>query len=119
METQGQALKRKYDALQRENDVYTELFELIRKSSDEESLEIVRRIKIGTDVVDVLNRIKEADLLMRLTVREEAGPEPSNATIPERIEFSDNLYYGPSSSGPSLDEASYPTLDTPAGKPFP
>jgi hypothetical protein len=71
-ETQGQALKRKYDALQREHDVYTELFELIRKSSDEDSLEILRRIRIGTEVEDVLNHIKEADLLMRLTVRNKA-----------------------------------------------
>ncbi|USP80776.1 hypothetical protein yc1106_08050 [Curvularia clavata] len=65
-ETQGQALKRKYDALQAENEAYAELFNLIKTRPDDESHEILRRIKMGSDVMDVLRRIKEADLLMQL-----------------------------------------------------
>jgi hypothetical protein len=65
-ETQGQALKRKYDELHAENEAYAELFNLIKTRPDDESHEILRRIKMGTDVKDVLRRIKEADLLMQL-----------------------------------------------------
>ncbi|EUC36282.1 hypothetical protein COCVIDRAFT_111061 [Bipolaris victoriae FI3] len=72
-ETQGQALKRKYDALHAENEAYSELFNLIKTRPDDESLEILRRIKTGTDVKDVLRRIKEADLLMQLNP---SNPEP-------------------------------------------
>lgn len=65
-ETQGQALKRKYDALHAENEAYAELFDLIKTRPDDESQEILRCIKMGSDVMDVLRRIKEADLLMQL-----------------------------------------------------
>ena len=70
--TQGQALKRKYDALQRENEQYVELPALIRARPEGESLEILRRIKAATDVGDVLRRIKEADLLIQLHVKPES-----------------------------------------------
>jgi hypothetical protein len=65
-ETQGQALKRKYDKMQRENETYAELFDLIRTRPDNESHEILRRIKMGNDARDVLRRVKEADLLIQL-----------------------------------------------------
>ena len=67
-ETQGQALKRKYDEMQRENEAYAELFDLIRTRPDTESHEILRRIKMGNDVRSVLKRIKEADLLIQLKI---------------------------------------------------
>jgi hypothetical protein len=113
-ETQGQALKRKYDVLRRENDVFAELFEFIRKSTDEESLELLRRIRTGADVEEVLRQIKEADLLIQLT---EIRQPPINTAVPERIDLPDSLYSDPSSSGPLPDQTSYPTPDTPVDQP--
>jgi hypothetical protein len=71
-ETQGQALKRKFDALQAENEAYAELFNLIRSSPDSESHNLVRRVKMGSGVEDVLKRIKEAELLVQLDHKPEA-----------------------------------------------
>ncbi|KAL6172325.1 hypothetical protein ACJQWK_01492 [Exserohilum turcicum] len=77
-ETQGQALKRKHDALQAENEAYAELFQLIKTRPDYESHEILRRIRTGSTVKDVLRRIKEADLLMQLNPN---TPTPTPTTI--------------------------------------
>ncbi|CAE7194778.1 Zn [Pyrenophora teres f. teres] len=100
-ETQGQALKRKYDALQSENEAYAELFNLIRTRPDDEAFEIIRRIKMGADARDILKHIKEADLLIQLNLRPQNRFRytlPFKSTIPAHYSHSENLYYAPPSS---------------------
>jgi len=114
-ETQGQALKRKYDALQSENEAYAELFNLIRTRPDDESFEILRRIKMGTDVRDVLKHIKEADLLIQLNLRPQNKFRytlPFISTMPTRIPHPENLYYAPSLVGPAHEQINIPSIDT-------
>jgi hypothetical protein len=123
-ETQGQALKRKYDALQAENKAYVELFKFIKTSSDSESHELLRRIRRGHDVEDVLKNIKEADLLIQLNPHPEPRSQitlPSLASIlPKRMSMSDNAYFaspppsqassnGASGSSPGNPAAQYPS----------
>ena len=123
-ETQGQALKRKYDALEAENEAYVELFKLIRTSSDSESYELLRRVRKGRDVEDVLREIKEADLLIQLNPKPETRVQitlPSLASImPKRMSMPDNPYFAlaatsqaPSSTGhrssPDNPAAQYPS----------
>jgi len=114
-ETQGQALKRKYDALQSENEAYAELFNLIRTRPDNESYEILRRIKMGTDVRDVLKHIKEADLLIQLNLRPQNRFRytlPFMSTMPARISHPENLYYAPSTSEPPREPINIPSIDS-------
>ena len=96
-ETQGQALKRKYDALEAENEAYVELFKLIRTSSDSESYELLRRVRKGHDVEDVLREIKEADLLIQLNPKPATRVQitlPSLASIiPKRMSMPDHPYF--------------------------
>ncbi|KAF1938467.1 hypothetical protein EJ02DRAFT_410392 [Clathrospora elynae] len=116
METQGQALKRKHDALQAQNDAYAELFHLIRTRSDHESHEILRRIKMGTDVDVVVRHIKEADLLIQLTLRPETKlcySLPNSNTITASVEVSSNAYL----ASPSHDEAIAQPVTSPFNKP--
>ncbi|KAL7777035.1 hypothetical protein CFE70_007456 [Pyrenophora teres f. teres 0-1] len=97
----GQALKRKYDALQSENEAYAELFNLIRTRPDDEAFEIIRRIKMGADARDILKHIKEADLLIQLNLRPQNRFRytlPFKSTIPAHYSHSENLYYAPPSS---------------------
>lgn len=70
-ETQGQAIKRKHEVLQRQNEAYAELFSLIQTRPDNESLEIMRRIKMGADVESVLRHVRDGDLLVQLRVEPE------------------------------------------------
>lgn len=112
-ETQGQALKRKYDALQSENEAYAELFNLIRSRPDNEAQEILRRIKMGTDVEDVLRRIKEADLLMHLNLKPENKHRhtlPFMSGIPAHLLNPDPTYFAPSLSSGS-DHTNSPTTE--------
>ncbi|RMZ67229.1 hypothetical protein GMOD_00001121 [Pyrenophora seminiperda CCB06] len=114
-ETQGQALKRKYDALQSENEAYTELFNLIRTGSENESHEIVRRIKMGTDVREVLKHIKEADLLIQLNLRPQNKFRytlPFMSTMPARVSHPDDVYYASSSSEPAREHINIPSINS-------
>ncbi|KAH7394487.1 hypothetical protein BKA66DRAFT_509750 [Pyrenochaeta sp. MPI-SDFR-AT-0127] len=67
-ETPGQAVRRRNDELQAQNEAYAELFGLIKTRPDDESLEILRRIKMGAGVESVLRHVKEADLLIQLAL---------------------------------------------------
>ncbi|KAA8619912.1 Zn 2 -C6 fungal-type DNA-binding domain protein [Pyrenophora tritici-repentis] len=114
-ETQGQALKRKYDALQSENEAYAELFSLIRTRPDNESFEILRRIKLGTDVRDILKHIKEADLLIQLNLRPQNRFRytlPFMSTMSARISHPENLYYAPSPSESPPEPVNIPSIDS-------
>ncbi|KAJ4985950.1 C6 transcription factor [Stagonosporopsis vannaccii] len=94
-ETQGQAIKRKHDVLQRQNEAYTELFALIQTRPDNESLEIMRRIKMGADVEDVLRHVRDGDLLVQLSVEPETRLRytlPYMDAMPAFLLVDDNQY---------------------------
>lgn len=94
-ETQGQALKRRHDELQTQNDAYAELFGLIQSRPDFESHEILRRIKMGAEVSSVLRHVREADLLMQLTLIPETRRRytlPYIKSMPAFLLVPDNEY---------------------------
>jgi hypothetical protein len=117
-ETQGQALKRKLVALQRESATYVELYNLIRTRPEKEALEIVRRIKTSPDVEDVLRRIKEADSLIQLNTRPEIRKEYSlsyiNTALSQSSDSCDPVPASSSLSKPTSDPYSVSSLDGPA-----
>ncbi|RII13192.1 hypothetical protein CUC08_Gglean004492 [Alternaria sp. MG1] len=126
-ETQYQALKRKFKVLQAENEAYAELFEMIKTSSDSDSRELMRRVKMGGEAEDVLKRIKDADLPVQLYPRVDDGSKvqytlPSLASVvrDKRMFMPDNPYFTLSSrsqaesyhgkgSGSSDTAAQYPS----------
>ncbi|KAF9701037.1 hypothetical protein EKO04_000295 [Ascochyta lentis] len=112
-ETQGQAVKRRHDALQAQNDAYAELFGLIQTRPDGESLEILRRIKMGANVESVLRHVRDGDLLVQLRVQPETrlrytlpymDSMPAFLLVPDNPYLTTPLYeatFKPSSSSPS------------------
>lgn len=94
-ETQGQAIKRKHSVLQRQNEAYAELFALIQTRPDDESLEIMRRIKMGANVEDVLRHVRDGDLLVQLRVEPELRLRyalPYMDSMPAFLLVRDNQY---------------------------
>ncbi|CAN9356267.1 unnamed protein product [Alternaria alternata] len=127
-ETQNQALKRKFKVLQAENEAYAELFELIKTSSDTDSRELMRRVKMGGEVEDVLKRVKEADLLIQSSPRVDGGSRlqyalPSLASVvpKKRMFMPDNPYFASSSGSQaeSYHRKSSESSDTAAQYPSP
>lgn len=66
-ETHNQALKRKYEEMTHQKSPYEELFDSLRHKSDEESTEILRRIRAGSDIHTILHQVKDGDLLLQLS----------------------------------------------------
>lgn len=94
-ETQGQAIKRRHDEIQVEIEEYAELFKIIKTSPENESHEVMRRIKLGASVGSVLRHIKEADLLIQLTVIPETRHRhtiPYSASMPAFLLIPNNEY---------------------------
>ncbi|KAH6642661.1 hypothetical protein C7974DRAFT_385900 [Boeremia exigua] len=94
-ETQGQAVKRRHNLLQRQNDAYAELIVLIQTRPDNESLEILRRIKMGADVEDILRHVRDGDLLVQLSVEPETRLRytlPYMDSMPEFLLVQNNQY---------------------------
>ncbi|KAI8966706.1 hypothetical protein F5Y11DRAFT_307617 [Daldinia sp. FL1419] len=94
-ETHSQALKRKHSELQNRITPYEELFGLLKTKSEHESLEILRRIRTGNDVGDILRHARDGDLLIQLSLAPEARRRyefPYINDMPASILVSDNLY---------------------------
>ncbi|CAO2648428.1 Nn.00g076950.m01.CDS01 [Neocucurbitaria sp. VM-36] len=94
-ETQGQAIKRKHDEMQVKNEAYDELFSLIKTRPENESHEILRRIKMGAGVESVLRHVKDADLLIQLTLIPESRRRytlPYTSSMPAILLVPDNPY---------------------------
>ncbi|KAH7032659.1 putative C6 transcription factor [Microdochium trichocladiopsis] len=64
-------LKRKVAEVERERDVYKQLFDAVRDKSEAEATEIYRRIRTGRDAQDVVRHIREGDLLLQLRLAPE------------------------------------------------
>ncbi|KAI1641662.1 uncharacterized protein F4817DRAFT_45273 [Daldinia loculata] len=94
-ETHSQALKRKHSELQNRITPYEELFGLLQKKTETESLEILRRIRSGNDVGSILRHARDGDLLIQLSLAPEARRRyefPYIHDMPPSILVSDNLY---------------------------
>lgn len=94
---QGQAVKRKYETLRTQNEAYAELLALIQTRPDNESLEILRRIKMGADVESILRHIRDGDLLVQLSIQPETRLRytlPYSDSLPEFLLVPDNPYLG-------------------------
>lgn len=94
-ETQVQALKRKHDESQHENVVYRELYRLLVTVSEAEALDILQRLRSGSDVETTVRRVQEGDLLLQLALRPESRFRyqfPYIPFMPAPLQTSDNPY---------------------------
>ncbi|KAF3034799.1 hypothetical protein E8E12_004503 [Didymella heteroderae] len=91
----SQAIKRRHDVLKTQNELYAELFALIQTRPDDESLEILRRIKMGADVESVLRHVRDGDLLVQLSIEPETRLRyqlPYMDSMPAFLLVPDNQY---------------------------
>lgn len=63
-ETQGQALKRKYNQLQGSSTAYKAIFEFLQDQSETEAEELFRRIRGGTEIDTLISQIQGADMVV-------------------------------------------------------
>lgn len=94
-ETQVQALKRKHDESQQENLVYKELYRLLVTVSEAEALDILQRLRAGTDVETTVRLAQEGDLLLQLALKPESRFRyqfPYLPFMPAALQTSDNPY---------------------------
>lgn len=98
--------------MQIKNEAYAELFSLIKARPENESHEILRRIKMGADVESVLRHVKDADLLIQLTLIPETRRRyalPYTSSMPALLLVPDNPYLSS-----SLYEAPFEQPNTPS-----
>ncbi|KAH6655840.1 hypothetical protein BKA67DRAFT_250725 [Truncatella angustata] len=94
-ETSHQALKRKYDTLAEDSQVYQTLYQLLRNASEAEAQHILFRIRMGTDAKSLVSQIKEGDLLLQLASVPETRRRhsfPHIPAIPPSLPAPDNPY---------------------------
>jgi len=94
-ETHGQALKRKLFELGSREATFKQIFDHLRDRPEPEVLEIVKRIRSGTDPDTILRYIKEGDLLLQLAVTPETRfryHDPFLRTLPRYLVRGDNPY---------------------------
>lgn len=94
-ETQIQALKRKHDESQQEIVVYRELYRLLVTVNETEAVDILQRLRAGTDVETIVRQIQEGDLLLQLALTPESRFRyqfPYLPSMPAALQTSDNPY---------------------------
>ncbi|KAF3049916.1 hypothetical protein E8E11_008181 [Didymella keratinophila] len=88
-------MKRRYGVLKTQKEAYAELFALIQTRPDNESLEILRRIKMGADGESVLRHVRDGDLFVQLSVEPETRLRynlPYVDSIPASLLVPDDQY---------------------------
>ncbi|KAH7140288.1 hypothetical protein B0J13DRAFT_557476 [Dactylonectria estremocensis] len=102
-EANTQALKRKYDQVQEQNNSYKELFDLVRSLPERQSSDMVRRLRGGAEIDTVVRHAQHGDPLLQGAL----GPEtrfkydsPYLASMPLGLSILDNPY---------LPSVTYPT----------
>lgn len=93
-ETQFQALKRKHDESQQENLIYKELYRLLVSVSEAEALDILQRLRSGTDVETAVRLAQDGELLLQLALKPESRLRyhfPYLPSMPAPLQTSDNL----------------------------
>jgi len=94
-ETHSQALKRKLDQMQEETNAYAELFNLFRTLPEKEAVDVVRRLRAGSDIPTVIRQVKDGCLLLQLHLAPEVRLRyvfPYNPELPRQLRFPDNPY---------------------------
>lgn len=94
-ETQVQALKRKHDESQHENLIYRELYRLLVTVSEADALNILQRLRAGTDVETAVRQVHDGDLLLQLALRPESRFRyqfPYLPSMPAPLQASDNPF---------------------------
>lgn len=94
-ETQVQALKRKHDESQHENLIYKELYRLLVTVSEADALDILQRLRAGTDVDTTVRQVHEGDLLLQLALRPESRIRyqfPYLSYLPAPLQAPDNPF---------------------------
>ena len=83
--TRYSALKRKYDEVMDENERLRELFDYLSNRPESEAQEIWKRIRFSGDVQEVIQAVRDAEILLRTP--SDSGHGPLEATGPlERLE---------------------------------
>ncbi|OAQ65033.1 C6 transcription factor [Pochonia chlamydosporia 170] len=118
-ETQLQALKRRYSELERTKSARDELYDILRICSDRDAEHILQKIRTGISPDSLLRCIKEADMLLQVTLPPETRFRydfPIVKTFPRSLENEDNLYLTQ-----SIFQAKFnvgPQRASPAGSPY-
>jgi hypothetical protein len=95
METRSQALKRRHSTLESSKEVLDELFHLLRSKPEEESLELLRRIRGQDDPEAIVKQVKDGDLLLQMALVPEARLRyqfPHVKEMPTVLQTPDNPY---------------------------
>ncbi|KAF2876671.1 hypothetical protein BDV95DRAFT_234009 [Massariosphaeria phaeospora] len=72
-DTETRQVRQKYKDLRDRQNAHEELFKLLKTVSEPDAIEVLRRIRAGGDVHDILSHIKDGSLLMGLS--SSSGPE--------------------------------------------
>ncbi|KAL2752717.1 hypothetical protein ACRALDRAFT_2113171, partial [Sodiomyces alcalophilus JCM 7366] len=80
-ETASQALKRKHRALQLEHAQYVELFNLLRDRPVDEAQEIFHRIRTSSEPAQVLQAVRQAEILLPFPTTSEWAGHPQLAKL--------------------------------------
>jgi hypothetical protein len=120
-ETEARQVRRKYEDLRNKRNAYEELFELLKALPEQETTEVLRRIKAGVDVATLVNHAKDGDLLIQLSLVPEIrrlfefpyiSGYPSYLFVPDNTYLNSWLYRAASSHPTSHDGLSDRTKDT-------
>ena len=83
--TRTAALRKKNDELLRRNEMFEELFAVLSRRTEDESIEIIRRMRqtnVKTELEDLVRFIKDGDLLVQLSTAGSANmSEEDNAVV--------------------------------------
>jgi len=94
--TEPWAVRRRYEDLRRRNGAYEEIVELLRDAPDIDAVGILRRIRQGGDVQEILDHVKAEDLLLQLALAPESRRRryefPYVSSKPPRLLSTDNIY---------------------------
>ncbi|XEU94964.1 hypothetical protein FSHL1_000248 [Fusarium sambucinum] len=67
-ETQSQALKRKYSAVDGENSIHRRFVDILRSYPAQDVNDILNRLRVGTSVDELVRHIESGDMLLELSV---------------------------------------------------
>ncbi|EDU41094.1 conserved hypothetical protein [Pyrenophora tritici-repentis Pt-1C-BFP] len=92
---QSRQVKREYEEMRGKRSAHEKLFDMLRTMSETDSADVLRRIRAGGNVQDILNQINDGNLLMQLSLfpeRRRGYELPYRVEIPAFIRTGNNLY---------------------------
>src|SRR6185436_19176226 len=76
--------------------IYKRLYDLLRTKSEKDSVDILKRIRMGEEVDSIVRFIEDGDLLLQLSLKPETRyvyPFPHLRNVPAFLKDEDNPYY--------------------------